>query len=146
MNIIVKQPESPEELRQYFDLRWRILRAPWGQAQGSEKDDIEDHCFHLIAKHNNQTVGVGRLSYNSATEAQIRYMAVAEDYERRGIGRMVVRYLEQQAINSGISTIVLHAREPAVGFYQRLGYHLEEKSYVLFDEIQHYRMTKSLMA
>ena len=28
MTITIKQPESPEEFSQYYELRWRILRAP----------------------------------------------------------------------------------------------------------------------
>jgi len=142
----IKQPESDEEYALYFDLRWRILRAPWGEPEGSEVDGIEDQCFHIMVTHNDKAIGVGRLQYNSAVEAQIRYMAVAQEYEGNGIGRMIVNALEQEAINKNISSVMLDAREPAVGFYQKLGYSIEKKSYVLFDEIQHFRMIKQLTA
>jgi len=146
MDIVIKQPESPEELERYYDLRWCMLRAPWGEPKGSEIDDIDEQCFHIMATSNKKTVGVGRLQFNSAAEAQIRYMAVEKPYEGNGIGRMILNALEQEAINKSISTIVLDAREPAVGFYQKLGYSIEKKSYVLFDEIQHFRMIKQLTA
>jgi len=146
MSFTIKQPESPDEFRQYYDLRWRILRAPWGEPEGSELDGIEDQCFHIIVTNNEKTVGVGRLQYNSADEAQIRYMAVAKEHERNGIGRRIVNALEQEAINKNISTVMLDAREPAVGFYQNLGYSIDMKSYVLFNKIQHYRMIKRLTA
>ena len=142
MSIIIKQPESDDDFKWYFKLRWRILRAPWGEPEGSEVDDIEEHCFHIMAVEGNQVVGVGRLQYNSAEEAQIRYMAVSEEYEGNGIGRQVVSALEQEAVDRNINKIVLDAREPAVGFYQKLDYRIEQKSYLLFDEIQHYRMIK----
>jgi len=146
MTFTIKQPESPEEFKQYFRLRWQILRAPWGEPEGSEIDGIEDQCFHIMVTDSDKTIGVGRLQYNSADEAQIRYMAVEKEYERNGIGRMIVNALEQEALNKNILTVVLDAREPAVGFYQKLGYSIEEKSYVLFNEIQHYRMIKQLTA
>ncbi len=146
MEFFVKQPETPEEIEQYFELRWRMLRAPWGEAEGSEVDDIEDQCFHIMVMNNEHVLGVGRLQFNSADEAQIRYMAVEKKHERNGIGRLIVNALEQEAISKSINTVMLDAREPAVGFYQKLGYRIEEKSYVLFDEIQHYRMTKQLTA
>jgi len=146
MRFAIKQPESPEEFRQYYDLRYRILRAPWGEPEGSEVDEMEDQCFHIIAMDNQKTIAVGRLQYNSADEAQIRYMAVEKEYEGNGIGRMLVNALEQQARNKKISTVILDAREPAVCFYQKLGYSIEKKSYVLFDEIQHFRMIKQLTA
>ena len=144
MPLIVKQPESPEDFEQYYRLRYRILRAPWGEPEGSEVDAIEDQCFHVMAMHNQTVAGVGRLQYNSADEAQIRYMAVDKAYEGSGIGRMIVGALEQEAANNAVQTIVLDAREPAVGFYQKLGYLIEAESYVLFGEIQHYRMVKRL--
>ena len=144
MDVVLKQPETPEEFEQYYRLRWRILRAPWGEPKGSEVDDIEDACFHLMVMDDNNVVGVGRLQYNSSDEAQIRYMAVAKEYEGNGIGRMIVDALEQEANNRNVDTIMLDAREPAVEFYQKLGYGVEQNSYVLFDEIQHYRMTKQI--
>ena len=144
MPITLKQPKSPEEFKQYYRLRYHILRAPWGEPEGSEVDDIEDQCFHIMVMDDEKTVGIGRLQYNSVEQAQIRYMAVDEAYERQGIGRMIIDALEQEAAKNTIQTIVLDAREPAVGFYEKLGYGIEGKSYVLFAEIQHYRMKKFL--
>ena len=57
---------------------------------------------------------------------------------------MIVNALEQEAGNRNINSIVLDAREPAVGFYEKLGYSIEKKSYLLFNEIQHFRMRKHL--
>ncbi len=147
MDIVIKQPESPKEFEKYYKLRWRVLRAPWDEPKGSEKDGIEDECFHIAALNDgNKMIGVGRLQYNSADQAQIRYMAVETKHEGNGIGRMIVNALEQEARNKNINTVMLDARKPAVGFYQKLGYSIEEKSYLLFDEIQHFRMTKQLTA
>ena len=144
MDFVIKQPESPDEFKSYFNLRYRILRAPWGEPEGSEVDDIEDQCFHIMATNNMKAVGVGRLQFNSALEAQIRYMAVEKEYEGNGIGRMLVNALEQEARNKNMCTVILDAREPAVGFYQKLGYSIEKQSYLLFNEIQHYRMIKQI--
>ena len=87
---------------------------------------------------------MARLQFNSSEEAQIRYMAVTSAYERQGIGRALITAMEDHARDSAIKTIVLDAREPAVGFYQKLGYDVIDKSYLLFDEIQHFRMVKRL--
>jgi predicted GNAT family N-acyltransferase len=144
MSVVIKQPESDDDFKQYFHLRWRILRAPWGEPEGSEVDAIEDQCFHIMAVDGNNVAGVGRLQYNSAEEAQIRYMAVSETHEGNGIGRKIVCALEQEAVEQNINRIVLDAREPAVGFYQKLDYLVEKESYLLFDEIQHYRMIKQV--
>ncbi len=144
MTLIIKQAEHPNEFEQYYALRYRLLREPWGEAEGSEKDELEDQCVHMIAMDADTVIGVGRLQFNSDTEAQIRYMAVAPAHERQGVGRYLVQALEAAARERAITFIVLDAREAAVGFYSKLGYEVTAKSYLLFDCIQHYRMQKKL--
>ena len=141
----IKQPVTDNEFSAYFKLRWQLLRAPWNQPKGSEVDDIEEQCFHIMAvdKQNNVT-GVARLQFNSTREVQIRYMAVAKEHERKGIGRLLINAIEDHANTSLCKEIVLDAREPAVGFYKKFGYKKIEKSYLLFGEIQHIRMSKTL--
>ena len=116
MAFTIKQPESPEELKSYFNLRYRILRAPWGEPEGSEVDEMEDQCFHIMVMDNQKTIAVGRLQYNTADEAQIRYMAVEKEYEGNGIGCMIVNTLEQQAREKNAGTVILlsliHISEP----------------------------------
>ncbi len=41
MSIRIKQPETEDEFRSYYQLRWKLLRAPWKQPEGSEIDEIE---------------------------------------------------------------------------------------------------------
>ena len=149
MSFIISKPETRKEYKQYYHLRWKILRAPWNQPEGSEIDEIEDLCVHLMvidtnSENKNKIIAVARLQFNSNTEAQIRYMAVAGEYEKQGIGRSLVKTLEQHAQNASCKKIVLHARQPAIGFYQKLGYRIIKKSYLLFDEIQHFKMIKQL--
>ncbi len=141
----IKRPETKEEFKRYYHLRWQLLRAPWNQPEGSESDDIEQHCFHVMAiDEKDKLIGIARLQFNSDDEAQIRYMAITDEHKRQGVGRALIKALEQYAINSSHNKMVLDAREPAIGFYKKLGYHITEKSYLLFDKIQHYRMLKIL--
>ena len=141
----IRQPETEEEFKNYYHLRWRLLRAPWHQPEGSERDELENQCFHLIAVDEDaQIIAVARLQFNSSDEAQIRYMAVEPTHERLGVGRRLINVLEQQAIEKNCSLIVLDARESAINFYKKFGYETVEKTYLLFDEIQHYRMIKNL--
>jgi len=141
----IRTPQTQQELDAYFDLRWRILRKPWDQPEGSEKDELEDQCYHVMSySENNTLAGVGRLQFNSDKEAQIRYMAVEPEYERKGVGKLMVNTFENKASEMDIKIITLDAREPALGFYEKLGYVVKEKSYLLFSSIQHYKMRKNL--
>jgi predicted GNAT family N-acyltransferase len=141
----IKQPQTEEQFKHYYHLRWQQLRAPWNQPEGSEVDTIEDRCLHVMALDNNsKVIGVARLQFNSNNEAQIRYMAIDNSFQRQGIGRELVKTLEQYAKKTAHKNIVLDARETAVAFYKKIGYKVIKKSYLLFDEIQHFRMTKIL--
>src|SRR5437660_4239167 len=85
-NILPRSPASPAEWEAYFDLRWRILRRPWDQPRGSERDPLDDSAFHLLitGDDNARALACGRLHLNSPSEAQIRYMAVDENVQGRG--------------------------------------------------------------
>ncbi|MDH5764602.1 MAG: GNAT family N-acetyltransferase [Gammaproteobacteria bacterium] len=137
-------PQTEEEFKQYFELRWRILRKPWNQALGSEQDNDEDNSYHLMAVCDNKTIAVARLQFIDNTTAQIRYMAVTREFEGQGIGRSMIDHMEAYALKNNINKIMLHARENAIGFYHKMGYTIEEKSYLLFNSIQHYKMTKNI--
>lgn len=89
-------------------------------------------------------LGVGRLHFNSISEAQIRYMGVAAHCQRRGIGSLILRALEQKAAVLGAGIIVLDARETALGFYRKHGYAATGSGHMLFERIAHLKMEKKL--
>ena len=140
----VIQPQSPEEFENYYNLRWEVLRKPWGKPRGSEQDEDEHRSVHAMICMNGEVVAVGRLHFNSPAEAQIRYMAVREDVRGKGVGEKILSYLESVAKQRAATLIILQARENAVKFYERNGYSIKEKSFLLWDEIQHYLMEKAL--
>jgi predicted GNAT family N-acyltransferase len=140
----IKEPKTKVEFEHYYDLRWRILRQPWNQLRGSEKDEKENESIHIIVVHNNQIIGCGRGHFNSPTEAQIRYMAVEESYHGKGVGTKILKALERKLIEKGARTIILNARENALKFYKKHNYKTLGKGYALFDVIKHFKMRKEI--
>jgi GNAT superfamily N-acetyltransferase len=140
----ISEPLTPDEFQRYYDLRWKILRAPWNQPRGSEQDEREQSSYHLMVTNDrHDVVAVGRLHFNSICEAQIRYMAVAVGQQRKGIGTRLLEALENRAVALGADRIKLEARETALGFYLRNNYRPEGPGHVLFNTITHVSMTKS---
>lgn len=142
--MIIKSPQTRQEFFDYYDLRWRILRAPWNQPKGSEQDELEGQAIHIIAVEENKIVGCGRAHFNSNIEAQIRYMAVENEWQGKGIGKMILDELEKRVIEKGAKKIVLHARESVVKFYEKNGYNIVKRSHTLFGSIPHYLMEKEI--
>jgi N-acetylglutamate synthase-like GNAT family acetyltransferase len=142
---MIRTPETQQEWLAYYQLRYIILRAPWGQATGSEKtNDEAAHQHFAYFNAANEILGVGRLDMLDNTKAQIRFMAVATNVQKTGVGRQLMQQMENMAKAAGIQTIDLHAREQAMDFYKKLGYQHIEKSHLLFGEIQHHLMSKEL--
>ena len=143
--MIVTEPTTPKDFELYYDLRWRILRKPWNQPKGSEKDELEDHSIHIMVCNEERIpAGVGRAHFNSPDEAQIRYMAVEEKLQGKGIGTFILNELERKVIEKGAECIVLNARDNAIKFYEKHGYKIVKEAHVLFDAIQHYQMVKKI--
>ena len=127
----------------YYELRWRVLRKPWGQPFGSERDELDDAATHVAGYDEvKRLVCVGRLHTVETGVGQVRYMAVEESLRGLGLGHAVLDELERLAKRQGISVIVLDARESAVGFYRRNGYEAVGDGHVLFDEVRHSKMKK----
>ena len=139
------EPSTPDEHHRYYELRWKVLRAPWNQPRGSEQDELEQSSNHLMVVDGPKAViGVGRLHFNTISEAQIRYMAITTEQQRKGIGTMLLRALEDRARQLGAARIVLDAREQALGFYRKHGYELEGPGHMLFNTIPHVKMIKAI--
>ena len=82
----------------YFDLRWRVLRAPWQQPRRSEKDDQEAESQHLmIVGKSSRPLAIGRLHFNTPDEAQIRFMAVDPATLGSGLGSVILQECERRA-------------------------------------------------
>jgi len=140
-----RAPKSQQEFDQYYHLRWEILRKPLQQLKGSEKDELETQSVHrAIFDSKGSIVAVARLHFNGMLQGQIRFMAVAEQAQGKGLGKQLVIVLEQLAISLGIKKLSLKAREPAVDFYQKLSYQNIGFSHLLFNKIKHFEMEKQL--
>ncbi|MHA8057917.1 GNAT family N-acetyltransferase [Aquirufa nivalisilvae] len=138
----IRSPNNPDEWEAYFQLRFKVLREPWNQAAGSEHLPDDQNAIHVLAIENNQVLGVARMHESSPLRGQVRCVAVDHSQQGKGIGRLIMKYLEQKAKENLWQEIILEARENAVPFYKSLGYQIEKESYLLFGEIQHYTMKK----
>lgn len=114
-------------------LRQRVLRDPLGLVLDTSGDGARTF---FVAVEDGVVVGTVALEEN-------RLRAMAVEGETRGIGRLLVARLEQEALARGITRIELHARITARGFYAKLGYteHGEEFTEVT---VPHIAMAKDL--
>jgi len=111
---------------------------------GSERDQYESQAFHRMAIiSGNIVVGVGRIHFDSEQSTRIRYMAVAKQFQRKGVGSSILEILIQYAFDHGAIMCWLKARQQACPFYQSQGFKVAGDTDSALP-IQHFRMEKSL--
>ena len=144
-NYLLKSPENKDEWERYLLFRWEMLRKPLGMSMDSLADSIEEESFHLMGiDEEDNVIASGRVHFNTSDEAQIRYMAVDDNFKRQGIGSEIVTELERYALSKKAVTITLNARENAISFYLSLGYS-EVCPYQSDTGIPHKTMKKDLI-
>lgn len=131
-------------INKIINLRYDVLRKPWDKPKDTATDELEETAINAYIEENNKIVACGRLQNNGNGIGQIRYMAVADNYQGKGIGKLIVNKLEEEAAQLNLQTIELQARENAVEFYKSCGYSIQEPTFKLWDIIQHYLMTKTI--
>jgi GNAT superfamily N-acetyltransferase len=141
----VKLSETQKELDAIIVLRHKILRQPWNQPADSATDVLDAASVNAFIKDvQGNTIACGRLQVNEYETGQIRFMAVDTAYQGKGLGRLILEFLEKKAEGLDLTRIELQARENALRFYQNNGYSVKEKSFLLWDIIQHYLMEKEI--
>ena len=144
-NYLLKSPENKDEWERYLLFRWEMLRKPLGMSMDSLADSIEKESFHIMGiDEDGNVIASGRVHFNTSDEAQIRYMAVDDNFKRQGIGSEIVTELERYALSKKAVTIMLNARENAISFYLSLGYS-EVCPYQSDTGIPHKTMKKDLI-
>lgn len=143
LDIVVVSYQS-EVYEQVYALRDEVLRKPIGLSLDDEDLTDEKNDYILAAKNNNKVAGCLILTPKNETTLQLRQMAVANSWQKKGLGRLLVKRAEILAEEKGYHTIVLHARIVAQNFYQKLGY---TKIGNIFTEvgIDHIKMEKNII-
>lgn len=120
-----------------------ILRRPLGLTFTPEELATEKNDFLIGAIEHNTLVGCCVLTPKGNSVIQLRQMAVDTAVQAKGVGTLLIAYAEQLAVRKGFTTLMMHARKTAIGFYQKMGYEISSEE---FEEvtIPHYEMKKQL--
>ncbi|AWH88981.1 fatty acid biosynthesis protein FabY [Limnobaculum parvum] len=119
----LRVPLTEQELNDYYQFRWEMLRKPLNQPAGSEKDGYDMMAHHqMVVDTQGNVVAVGRLYINADNEGSIRFLAVSANVRGKGLGTLIAMTLESIARQEGVKRIVCSAREETVAFFDKLGF------------------------
>ncbi len=129
---------------QMVKLRYEIMRKPLGlnfseDELKREKDDILIGAFE-----DDEILGCCLLTKIDNQCAKLRQMAVQKNRQGLGIGESMMQFAENIARDRGFKIITMHARENAIGFYERYGYKTKGDEFIEIN-IPHRVMEKVLV-
>ena len=119
----IKAPKTRDDFKAYYGLRYKVLREPFGFPRGTEKDDYEPISEHFMAiNEKGEVVGVAKLYEKSDGVGHISHLAVASEYQHKGIGHLLLQAVEQRARERGFRIIGTTARTTATAYFERAGF------------------------
>jgi N-acetylglutamate synthase-like GNAT family acetyltransferase len=103
-------------------LRNEILRKPLGLTFSEEELAKEKSDILIGAYDEDELLGCCLLTKVDDKCVKLRQMAVQKNQQGKGIGESILNYTENIARDKGFKKIMMHARDTAIGFYEKLGY------------------------
>lgn len=131
-----------ENLSICLALRRAVFVDEQGVDPALDADGLDDAATQFLAWANGVPIGTARLRIVDGA-AKAERVAVLDDFRGHGVGQALMNAVEVNARAQGHRSLLVHAQEAVVPFYERLGYAAEGGT---FDEagISHRRMTKPL--
>lgn len=111
------------EHQEMINLRNKILRAPLGLVFSNEDLEQEKNDILCVCKEGHTIVGCCVLSAIDNKTIKLRQMAVETIFQEKGIGSLLLKFVETTSKEKGYKIITLHARDIAQSFYTKNGFH-----------------------
>ena len=131
------------EYKQMIALRHMILRQPLGLNFSDEELEKEKNDILIAAFDDDDMLGCCMLTAIDGQTIRIRQMAVQNNVQRKGIGASIMSFIENIARDKGCKCLMMHARDTAVGFYEKFGYKKRGDEFIEVG-IPHHVMEKKL--
>lgn len=136
-----------EDLKKAFHIRKEVFVEEQGvplEDEFDEFDILNGRSEHILVYYNEQPIGTGRVRWVDGF-GKLERICILEPYRKFGLGKVIIKTLEEIAEEKGASKVKLHGQTQAEGFYKKLGYQTSS-SVFMEDGIPHILMIKELSA
>ena len=131
------------EYKKMIALRQQILRQPLGLSFSFEELEKEKDDLLIAAFDDDDMLGCCLLSKINNDTMRLRQMAVQNNLQGKGIGASIMSFVENLARDKGYKCLMMHARNTAIGFYERFGYKVRGHEFIEVG-VPHHVMEKIL--
>lgn len=133
-----------KEYEKMVSLRTDILRKPLGLSFSADQLDKEKDDILIGAFEDEDMIGCCILTRVDNNTVKLGQMAVQNNLQGKGIGESIMNFAENLALDKGYKKMIMHARDTAIGFYEKLGYNVVGDGFLEVN-IPHHRMEKELL-
>ncbi|MEO6228675.1 MAG: GNAT family N-acetyltransferase [Ferruginibacter sp.] len=133
-----------KEYEQMVALRYEIMRKPLGLNFSPEELAKEANDILICAYDEDVILGCCVLTNTTKGCARLRQMAVQRNMQGKGIGESMMMFAENLARDKGYRILTMHARDTAIGFYEKFGYKVKGEQFIEIN-IPHHVMEKRLV-
>lgn len=134
---------SDRELEGAFEVRRRVFIEEQGIPEDLELDGYDGEALQMVVADGDRVIGTARVLFPATGQAKIERMAVLKSFRRRGIGRRIISFLNEELSHRQVEQVVLHAQWPVVAFYRSCGF--EETGSPFWEAgIKHIKMQRQL--
>ncbi len=131
------------EYEKMVALRQQILRQPLGLSFSNDELEKEKNDLLIAAFDDEDMLGCCMLTAQNNQTLRIRQMAVQNNLQGKGIGASLMSFIESLARDKGYKCLMMHARDTAIGFYEKFGYKVKGEQFLEVG-IPHHIMEKKL--
>ena len=141
--LIYKFVENERELKGAFAVRRQVFTEEQNVPEELEFDRDDGEALHVVVKDGERVIGTARVLFLANSQAKLERMAILKPFRRRGIGRGIISFLNEELKNRGVAQVILHAQCAAAAFYESCGF-AESSSPFWEVGIKHIKMQKRL--
>ena len=120
-----------KEYLQMVNLRNAVLRRPLGLTFSHDELLMERDEILIVCTDEEEMLGCCMLVKVDNETLRLRQMAVAPNLHGKGIGASIINFAENLAADKGFKKITMHARDTALGFYEKFGYQIKGKQFIV---------------
>ncbi|MDF9761972.1 putative GNAT family N-acyltransferase [Peribacillus simplex] len=119
-----KRITTENDLKIAFHIRKEVFVEEQGfqlESEFDEFDTLNALSEHILVYYNEQPVGTGRLRIVDGL-GKLERICILEPYRKFGLGKIIIKTLEEIAKEMELPLVKLHGQTQAEGFYKKLGY------------------------
>jgi N-acetylglutamate synthase-like GNAT family acetyltransferase len=126
-----------KEYLQMVSLRDTVLRRPLGLTFSHDELLNEKNEILIVCMDDDTMLGCCMLVKMDNETVRLRQMAVAPNLHGKGIGATIINFAENLARDKGFKKMTMHARDTAIGFYEKFGYKIIGHQFIEVNTAHH---------